>query len=103
MSGFEFLKGTPGQIINTGPAIPTAPPVVVVRPRPVFWTLARRAPKMWLNPLKSAQPPKTMSMVRARRWQEEENLATRRVRLLGVLQSAAASLRKSHQSSPTLI
>jgi hypothetical protein len=40
MSGFEFLKGTPGQIINTGPAIPTAPPVVVVRPRPVFWTLA---------------------------------------------------------------
>ena len=65
MSGFEFLKGTPGQIINTGPAIPTAPPVVVVRPRPVFWTLAGRAPKMWLNPLKSAQPPKTMSMVRA--------------------------------------
>ena len=47
----------------------------------MFWTLARRAPKMWLNPLKSAQPPKTMSMVRARRWQEEENLATRRVRL----------------------
>ena len=69
----------------------------------MFWTLARRAPRMWLNPLKSAPPPKTMSMVRARRWQEEENLATRKVRLLGVLQSVAASLRESHQCSPTLI
>ena len=51
----------------------------------MFWTPARRAPKMWLNPWESAQPPKTMSMVRARRWQEEENLAIEKVRLLGVL------------------
>ena len=55
----------PGQISNTRPITATAPPIVVMRPRSVSSTFARRAARMLLTPVKSAQAPKTMSRVRA--------------------------------------
>ena len=55
----------PGQISNTRPTTVTTPPIVVMGPRSVSSMFARRAARMWLTPVKSAQPPKTVSRVRA--------------------------------------
>jgi hypothetical protein len=46
---------------KTTPATATAPPIVVMRTRSVSSTFARRGARMWLTPVKSAQPPKTKS------------------------------------------
>jgi hypothetical protein len=55
----------PGQISNTRPTTVTIAPIVVIGPRSVSSTFARQAARMWLTPMKSAQPRKTMSRVRA--------------------------------------